>query len=180
MRTYVRSTAAHNTVVVDDCEQSEIWGEFRVGRRAHRLYASIRRDGNKIIFKGAYRGFPTLSAIVHERTVELSLNDDGSIAEIKIDDSINGSDKYLHRVESLVHLNPQITTSPTGEKSFLIKHGDKSVAFLEGLKRSYIDSWHCPEFGKMLNNTVLQAFSKTVLPTAISYVIKPCHNQSDS
>ncbi|WP_319525404.1 alginate lyase family protein [uncultured Desulfosarcina sp.] len=33
-RQYERSTAAHNTVTMDGTEQSEIWGSFRVGRRA--------------------------------------------------------------------------------------------------------------------------------------------------
>ena len=34
MRDYVRSTQAHNTLMVDGVEQSEIWGAFRVARRA--------------------------------------------------------------------------------------------------------------------------------------------------
>ena len=33
LRSYFRSTAAHNTVVIDGEEQSECWGEHRVGRR---------------------------------------------------------------------------------------------------------------------------------------------------
>ena len=34
-RQYERSTAAHNTVEVDGKDSSEVWGGFRVGRRAH-------------------------------------------------------------------------------------------------------------------------------------------------
>ena len=33
-RDYQRSTQAHNTVMVGDLDQSEVWGTFRVGRRA--------------------------------------------------------------------------------------------------------------------------------------------------
>jgi uncharacterized heparinase superfamily protein len=33
-RAYARSTAAHNTVTLDDQDQSEFWSAFRVGRRA--------------------------------------------------------------------------------------------------------------------------------------------------
>ncbi|MEX2529124.1 MAG: alginate lyase family protein [Gemmatimonadota bacterium] len=34
LRPYSRSTAAHNTVTVDDADQSEFWSSFRVARRA--------------------------------------------------------------------------------------------------------------------------------------------------
>ena len=33
-RDFMRGTAAHNTLLVDGQDQSEVWGSFRVGRRA--------------------------------------------------------------------------------------------------------------------------------------------------
>ena len=57
MRHYVRSTKAHNTIVVDDDEQSEIWGEFRVGRRAKKLRGKVERRGDSVQISGKYRGF---------------------------------------------------------------------------------------------------------------------------
>src|SRR5690625_6877658 len=48
MRRYVRSTAAHNTVAVAGAEQSEVWGEFRVGRRAQLLSAGMARQAQEI------------------------------------------------------------------------------------------------------------------------------------
>lgn len=46
-RDYDRSTAAHNTVTVDDANSSELWHIFRAGRRAeiHGLRVDIDRDG---------------------------------------------------------------------------------------------------------------------------------------
>ena len=43
-RAYARSTKAHNTVVVDGEEQSEIWGVFRVARRAKPLRAFFEKQ----------------------------------------------------------------------------------------------------------------------------------------
>lgn len=37
-RQWERSTAAHNTVQVDNIEQSEVWGGFKVGRRARPIH----------------------------------------------------------------------------------------------------------------------------------------------
>lgn len=45
MRPFFKSTSAHNTVMIDDCEQSELWGEHRVGRRIHDIRAVRTQDG---------------------------------------------------------------------------------------------------------------------------------------
>lgn len=42
MRPYYRSTAAHNTVVIDGQEQSECWGEHRVAHRIHQVSGSCK------------------------------------------------------------------------------------------------------------------------------------------
>lgn len=52
LRQIVRSTRAHNTVSVDGADQSEIWGEFRVARRAKVMSAGISRVANRILFWG--------------------------------------------------------------------------------------------------------------------------------
>src|SRR6185295_1096925 len=38
-----RSTAAHNTVVIDGQDSSEVWGGFRVARRAHCQWLATSR-----------------------------------------------------------------------------------------------------------------------------------------
>lgn len=58
-----RSTAAHNTVMVDDKEQSEIWSGFRVARRAKITKLNI--EGHKTT--ASHDGYQHLG-ISHERT----------------------------------------------------------------------------------------------------------------
>ena len=43
-RQYERSTAAHNTVGVGECDSSRVWGGFRVGRRCHTEITEITDD----------------------------------------------------------------------------------------------------------------------------------------
>ena len=43
-RSRQRGTAAHNTVIVDGRDSSEVWAGFRVGRRAHPVGLEIDRD----------------------------------------------------------------------------------------------------------------------------------------
>lgn len=46
LRKWYRSTAAHNTIVINEHEQSDCWGEHRVGRRLRRV--SAQRWGNTL------------------------------------------------------------------------------------------------------------------------------------
>lgn len=43
-RSFFRGTSAHNTIMVDDREQSELWGEHRVGRRVSGIKAERVRE----------------------------------------------------------------------------------------------------------------------------------------
>ena len=66
-RAYCRSTAAHNTVVVNGREQLEAWDVFRVARRYTMLHASVGKDAaGRPSFRGAYRAY---QGHVHERTI---------------------------------------------------------------------------------------------------------------
>lgn len=46
LRNVFRGTKAHNTVMVNQCEQNEIWGEFRVARCGH--IESVEKANDKI------------------------------------------------------------------------------------------------------------------------------------
>lgn len=62
-REWERSTAAHNTVVVEGRDSSEVWASFRVGRRARVVERSLR--GN--LLAAAHDGY----GLLHHRTWEL-------------------------------------------------------------------------------------------------------------
>src|SRR5262249_26234360 len=68
-RAYARSTRAHNTVVVDGEDQSEIWGVFRVARRAKPLRAFFEKQLNgSIRFEGTHDGYARLvGRPIHKR-----------------------------------------------------------------------------------------------------------------
>lgn len=97
-RRYARSAAAHSTVVVDDAEPCELWGAFRVGRRAHPIGASIAPDGlHGARFSGAHDGFRTLPGRpLVGRTIDY---DDGAIA---VRDRVSGVG--AHRLTSRITL----------------------------------------------------------------------------
>jgi hypothetical protein len=63
-----RGTAAHNTVVVDGVDSSEVWSSFRVARRARPLAVTWGRDGDALSLSAGHDGYRRLRAsVIHWR-----------------------------------------------------------------------------------------------------------------
>ncbi len=56
-RSYERSTAAHNTVEVDDADSTEVWGAFRAARRARVRDLVTRADPGVVTIEASHDGF---------------------------------------------------------------------------------------------------------------------------
>lgn len=84
LRSYFRSTAAHNTVVIDKEEQSVCWGEHRVGKRMKAVSGTCGENwakGSLITCRGK----------AHARRVELNQN------RVAVKDRVRGhASCYLH------------------------------------------------------------------------------------
>ena len=76
-----RGTAMHNTVQVDGVDSSEVWGSFRVARRARPLDVAWGRKGASLWIEAAHDGYRRLrGAVTHRR--RWTLDDSGlSIAD---------------------------------------------------------------------------------------------------
>ena len=72
-RNLERSTRAHNTVMIAGQEQSEVWGGFRVARRATVIY--LKEEGNQVVAK--HDGYKKINCeqerrfIFKEKTIEI-------------------------------------------------------------------------------------------------------------
>lgn len=91
MRSYFRSTAAHNTAMIGNREQMECWGEHRVGRLIKDVSCSCEGD----VFRGSYRSY---NGDKHVRTLRM---DEGQLI---VEDAFetNGSEP----VRSFLHIAP--------------------------------------------------------------------------
>lgn len=170
LRQYVRSTAAHNTLRIDGMEQSEIWGAFRVARRAKPIFAELSdwQDGC-LEFHGAHDGYCRLPGKpVHERHVRIE-----SSGHWVFSDVVTGSGKHL--IESFIHTHPDFNVSPESDHSFLIQDGDSPVARLQvdsECEISTVTGNYCPEFGKRIENQVVILSSLGQLPLSLSYSVE--------
>ncbi|MCO5949303.1 heparinase II/III domain-containing protein [Mucilaginibacter flavidus] len=93
-RTYERSTNAHNTVELSGCNQSEVWGGFRVGRRAE---IEITKDTETALTAG-HNGYRKKNVANHERNFIFA----GDV--VSIIDVITGADELS--LKALFHFYP--------------------------------------------------------------------------
>ncbi len=162
LRAFVRSTAAHNTVQVDGVEQSQVWGIFRVGRRARPLFARIeQRPDGEIVFEGAHDGYAHLPqrAIHHRRIVYRPADRLWTII-----DRLEG--KGEARIEAFLHFAPEreltlhdgvFTAESSGGivKVEIRPRGWDHVA-VEG-------GYYCPQFSHACSNRVITLRQRSAL-----------------
>jgi len=114
-REYCRSTRAHNTVLFDGIEQSEIWGTFRMGRPARPIDAATRNDDDRWSFSGSFSRYD--GRIIHRRSIERDNEGTWTIAD---------SADAAARAESFIHLHPGVEVTRVDERNMTIdcRRGD--------------------------------------------------------
>jgi uncharacterized heparinase superfamily protein len=169
-RAYARSTRAHNTVMVDGVEQSEIWGVFRVARRARPIRASLRRgEDGRVIFEGAHDGYRRLPGKpIHSRIITY----DGR-GEWVIEDRLDGSGR--HQMESYVHLHPNCRVTRTEQGMDIATSDGLPVATIDPIGPCEIRierGWYFPQFGVRDENQVLVFSRSHEVPFGVSYRVR--------
>lgn len=169
-RAYARSTKAHNTVAVDGAEQSEIWGVFRVARRARPLEARIeQRPDGSVWFTGAHNGYSRLQGRpIHKRTITY----DGEETWI-IEDRLEGNG--AHRMESYLHIHPDYVVVKNGTSFRIIEANGKSIAMIEAVEATEVRmerGSYFPEFGRRYENDVMVFTCSGTIPLTLSYRIR--------
>ena len=105
-RNYFRGTAAHNTVVVDDRDQSRTGGAFLWIRHAHATLTSVATDAAGWQFaNGSHDGYEKIG-IEHRRQVRVSPAADC----IEIEDELAGTGRHGFRLN--FHFAPDIHIMP--------------------------------------------------------------------
>ncbi len=152
-REYVRSTRAHSTVSIAGREQSELWGTFRVARRARLLSPGHGGAAEGYRFHGAYHPFHDRSA-VHRRVVQRA----GSAWLVR--DRVEGAAGAP--LTSFLHLHPDWGVEPEaeghvarrGDLAVRVDHHGGSVRLACG-EQSPVQGWYCPRFGEARSAPVL-------------------------
>jgi uncharacterized heparinase superfamily protein len=141
-----RSTSSHATVVVDGENSSEVWGGFRVARRARIIETKVWRAGDLSCATAAHDGYRRLfGSPMHRRTWLLK---DG---ELRVNDELFGSG--VHQAEIIFPLAPGLLPeAENGNRVLVVDAEDgKRICLLQTDGYTHItverSTWH-PRFGE--------------------------------
>ena len=164
-----RGTAAHNTVVIDGENSSEVWGGFRVGRRAR--VQGVHWEPTECCIAAEHDGYRWLPGHpVHHRTVRLEPH------QLIVTDHLKG--RRRHTAQVRWHLHPQVViTNAQVERNVY----QLTVPTHEGTRRvslklsgpanmkSFVEetTWH-PRFGYSEPNSCLVAEFEQELPVTVT------------
>jgi len=160
-----RGTAAHNTVVVDGADSSEVWSDFRLGRRARPVGLEVARNG-VVVVRCAHDGYERLPGKPrHARRWSI-----GPHALI-VHDTLTGA---FRCAQARFHLHPSVVVHDGGDREGIVHlelpNGDMvRFSVTGGRLRQERTTWH-PRFGVSQPNVCLAVdFSGPELGTEVRW-----------
>jgi uncharacterized heparinase superfamily protein len=158
-----RGTNAHNTVVLNGLNSSEVWGGFRVARRAKPTDLIVQAGDGVIVVAAGHDGYRHLTGRPHHRR-RWSFGPD----VLQIEDAISGT---FHTATAYLYFHPDVDVSPLadGYRLGLADGSALKLALTGGDGRLVETNWH-PQFGIAVANTCLVVeFFGATLTTTLSW-----------
>lgn len=162
-----RSTQAHNCLVLDGKNSSQIWKSFRVGKRAKVIERSV--DLNNQCITAAHDGY---KKIIHERKWQLTEN------YLIIQDKLSGQGEHL--VELYFHFHPDVTIKLSDKKVIINFHDTALTMGLDAvLQAEIISTYYAKTFYQAVENQTLKLSGRILLPATFAQTIYlDCHSRA--
>jgi uncharacterized heparinase superfamily protein len=145
-----RQTAAHNTVTVDGEDSSEVWGGFRVARRARPRNLAVNENKGTVVVHCSHDGFRRLPGkVVHNREWALSES------QVSITDTLTGG---YNSAFGHLFFHPAVQLENVGDGCYRAMLSDGHVATIEilGGNAELLQATYHPEFGVAMANQCLR------------------------
>lgn len=168
-RAYARGTRGHNTVQVDGEEQSEIWGTFRVARRARAELKSCLSVARQFVFEGGHDGYQRLRGMPYV-TRRLTRETPGHLL---IEERIEG--QGLHRIDSFLHFHPDLRVAIYDSYAAVATRDGVQIVIIDFIGVSTValnEGEYYPEFGIAQRNAELTFCIEGYLPVSFGYLLR--------
>lgn len=157
-----RQTVAHNTVVVNDLDSSEVWSGFRVARRAYTKLLNVNTSDNKIYLQASHDGYKRLKGrVTHTRSfTAIPYN-------LQIRDELKGK---FDKACAFYHIHPAVKVEVVTDNTVrLITQNNIEILVGSSCSIEVVDGTYHPEFGVSIYNKLLKMdLSDNQLDTFIS------------
>jgi uncharacterized heparinase superfamily protein len=166
IREYERSTKAHNTVEIAEQNQSEVWGSFRVGRKAQPLNVTSGVFDNLQWMSASHNGYyHSPIQFIHHRWIGLEQTN-VIILDVIATDQTQIAQSNLYGTARF-HFAPNLDLIPDSSKD-IYHYSSKDLSFwvqnfssVQSNHTKWINSqnsfsWHSPEFGQPIPRGCLE------------------------
>lgn len=158
-----RGTAAHNTIVVEGADSSEVWDAFRVGARARVSGLSVVRKDSTVVISAEHDGYRRLKCrATHARTWQTGKTG------VDIQDEVRGSGTV--GLESILHFAPGCVLSKTEAHRISIRTaaGASIAMHLDTAAKWCLEPYmYAPSFGVRIAAMAVHGSLRGRLPQSI-------------
>ncbi len=161
-----RGTAAHNTVVIDNEDSSEVWGGFRTARRARVRHCSASASPSPLTIEAAHDGYRRLPGHnEHMRRWRLTAQ------SLQIEDHISGP---YRTAQAFFHLHPSVEVRQRASAQLQLRMAGVPAWLSMSFERAAaVDvracTWH-PMFGVVQQNRcIVVDFAGSALITRLEW-----------
>jgi len=158
-----RGTASHSSVIIDDQNSSEVWGGFRVARRAYVIERVQKESDQSLFLAGCHCGYKRLKG--KPKHCREWLIEDRSL---RIVDRITGNG--FHQAIAVFPLHPDVGLQNVQlhQCDLVVDDHLVGVKFEGGGELEVVEGSYHPEFGLSIVNQHLHYKVKTYLPIEIT------------
>lgn len=161
-----RSSKAHNTLVINDQDSSQVWKSFRVAKRARVQNIDMQPTQQERMLTASHDGYYKTHKVLHTRTWRMREN------ELIIQDYVSGTGE--HKIELFFHLHPDIQAVQQDAQTILLQNKAKHA--LATVQTSHpvmiAESSYHPAFNQSLVSQKLMIETRQSLPTSFTTTIK--------
>ena len=169
LRRYARSTAAHNTVEINELDQCELWGAFRVARRGYPADVRVSASDSAFEISGSHNGYERLKGRPkHTRSIRW----DVQTTSLAVHDQVRS--RRPVRSVSRIHLHPDCVIKQQTGAGYEIEYpgGTFQIQIQGAGTISAGTGWYCPAFGAKIQNRVI-GISAEGLHCEMRYAVRP-------
>ncbi|PNS36992.1 heparinase II/III-family protein [Mesotoga sp. B105.6.4] len=153
-RRYFRSTAAHNTISINDLDQTKQWTTFRWHKPARVTEWNLDENSKGFEFFGTHDGYRRID-LVHSRRIFGS----SDLKTLMVNDCIEG--KGTGTIKVFWHFSPELSLEKTGENEFSILNkegllGSVRLNTNETLITKIFDTPFSERYGNLSSKKTLQ------------------------
>jgi uncharacterized heparinase superfamily protein len=124
-----RSTVSHNTVTINNKNQSEVWGSFRVGKRAN-LKLEVDKDNE---LAASHNGYVNSFGKQHKRTFQINEN------AIIIKDELIGNNELITNNIARFYFDHQVRLKKGSNNFEYIANDENIIKFIGASSVEFID-----------------------------------------